>query len=357
VSGTRYDAPQELGTRRFTGLGSKVRILAKSVVVQVFLEDGESGGIVVVEKEFPDPEKGPARGFRYLGETPAVAGAKLIDIARAQLLSGSSKRTASGIISFGRKLTVNPQAFQWEKLRESVLYTDYTELRSSMGLQPPSSLRARRISGSFKVIAIVGTENVRFDPVTQEIRCEFYDSQGERISMIHPYISRSAPGCEQLMETLSQEKAHPVFAAGQIKMTSNGLTIFPASIVIERDGRRTMVQPYLDNYNSSLKGNACSANLEPPVHDPITRWFSSLEYALSEILQLGISKADGGTVDLWKRIASDAGAIGFVRIAQQVTCLAELMEGRMHQINKNDNEICELVLDMLRLLRLARDLF
>lgn len=357
VGGTRYDTPQELGTRRFTGLGSGVRILANSVVVQVFLEDADSGSIVVVEKEFSNPQNGPAREFRFLGETPVATGAKLIDIARSQLLSGSSKRNASGLLSFGRKLIVNPQAFQWEKFRENNFHVDYAELHKRMALQPPSSLRARRIAESFQVIGIAGVENTRFDPVTQEVRCEFIDSQGVRISMIQPYLSRAASGCELLLKSLSQENIRPVFAAGHIKITPTGLTIFPASVIVEQDGRRTMIQPWLDGFQGLSAGETSTNHEELPVCDPVARWFSSLELALSELLQIGIRKTDSQTVDLWRQIADDARAIGFVRIACQVELVADVLGKRLHKIGETEDGACGLILDMLRLLRLARDLF
>ncbi len=357
VGGTRYDMSQELGSRRFTGLGSGVRILAKSTVVQVFLEDADSGAIVVVEKEFPNTENGRTREFRFLGETPVAAGAKLIDIARSQLLSGASKRTASGLLSFGRKLVVNPQSFQWERLRENNYHTDYAELHNRMALQPPSSLRARRMAESFQIIGITGVENVRFDPVAQEVRCEFIDSQGARVSMVQPYLSQAASGCELLLKSLSQENVRPVFASGQIKITPAGLSIFPASVVVEQDGRRTMIQPWLDGPQGLTGGDAGNSHGELPIGDPIARWFFSLEYALSEILQLGIRKTDSQTAALWKQVAKDAGAIGFVRIARQVELIAEALEKRLHNIEEREDEVCSLILDMLRLLRLAKDLF
>lgn len=284
MGGTRYDTPQELGTRRFTGLGSGVGILANSVVVQVFLEDADSGSIVVVEKEFSNPQNGPAREFRFLGETPVATGAKLIDIARSQLLSGSLKRNASGLLSLGRKLIVDPQAFQWEKFRENNFHVDFKELHKRMALHPPSSLRARRVAESFQVIGIAGVENTRFDSVAQEVRCEFIDIQGVRISMIQPYLSRAASGCELLLKSLSQENIRPVFAAGHIKITPTGLTIFPASVVVEQDGRRTMIQPWLDGFQGLPAGETSTSHEELPVCDPVARWFSSLELALSELL-------------------------------------------------------------------------
>ncbi|HEX3029081.1 MAG TPA: hypothetical protein VHT34_07230 [Clostridia bacterium] len=357
VGGTRYDAPLELNTRRFTGLGSGVRILAKSVVVQMFLEDVDSGSIVVVEKEFSTPENGPARDFRFLGETPVAAGAKLIDIARSQLLAGSSKRTASGILSFGRKLVVNPQAFNWEKFRENNFHIDYAELHNRIAFQPPSALRARRVAESFQVIGITGVEYTRFDPVTLEVRCEFFDSQGVKISMVHPYLSQAASGCELLLDSLSQENVRPVFAAGHIRITSAGLTIFPASVVVEKDGRRTMIQPWLDSPHGMQAGETAAIHEELPVRDSIERWFVSLESVLSELLQMGIRKADSQTVALWKQIANDAGAIGFVRIARQVELIAEALDKTLHNINEREDGVCDLILDMLRLLRLARDLF
>lgn len=356
VGGTRYDTPLELNTRRFTGLGSCVRILAKSLVVQVFLLDADSGSIAVVKKEFSNPENGPAREFRFLGETPVAAGAKLIDIARSQLLAGSSKRTASGILSFGRKLVVNPQAFNWERFRENNFHTDYTELHNRMAFQPPSALRARREAESFHVIGIKKVENVRFDPVTQEVRCEFIDSQGAKISMVHPYVSQAASGCELLLKSLSQENVCPVFAAGHIKITSAGLTIFPASLVIEQDGLRTMIQPWLDGHQGLPVGETATIHREFPILDPVARWFTSLECALAELLQIGIRKADSQTVDLWKQIANEAAAIGFVRIAHQVECIAEALDKQLHSINESTDEACNLIMDMIRLLRLARDL-
>ncbi|MDP4179526.1 MAG: hypothetical protein Q8942_00350 [Bacillota bacterium] len=357
VGGTRYDTPHELGTRRFTGLGSGVRILSKSAVLQVFLEDTDSGSIVVVEKEFLNPENGPAREFRFLGDTPIVAGAKLIDIARSQLLSGSSKRTASGILSLGRKLVVNPQAFNWERFRENNLHLDYAELHNRMAFQPPSSLRARRVAESFQVIGITGVENPRFDPVTQEIRCEFIDSQGVKISMVHPYLSQAASGCELLLKSLSQENARHIFAAGHIKINSAGLTIFPASIVVEQGGRRTMIQPWLDGPQGLHASEVATNHEELPVLDPVARWFSSLERTLSDILQIGIRKMDSQTVASWRRIANDAEAIGFVKIARQMECIAEALDKRLRNIDEVEDEACDLILNMLRLLRLSRDLF
>jgi hypothetical protein len=74
----RTDHITEIGSARFVGLGCGAKISRKSVELSAYLQDADSGSMVTVSREFPNPpeqSKDPAKDFWQLAQAPALIGA------------------------------------------------------------------------------------------------------------------------------------------------------------------------------------------------------------------------------------------------------------------------------------------
>ncbi len=143
IRGTRSDQPVEIDRARYVGLGCGARVTRRAVELLAYLQDVNTGTIVVAGREFADPAEGaiePPRDFAKLAQTVVVKGTSMATLAAGQLLIQGAKRSPSHRLVIGRaRAAVNPQAFTWEQLRAPVLAEDFDELRTGSG----SCLRPR----------------------------------------------------------------------------------------------------------------------------------------------------------------------------------------------------------------------
>ena len=77
VRGAASDAPTELRSSRLVGLGCGARVRRGGVELEAFLQDIDTGTVMVVSRDFPDPEEGSGsvpRDFHQLAQWPALKG-------------------------------------------------------------------------------------------------------------------------------------------------------------------------------------------------------------------------------------------------------------------------------------------
>ena len=77
IRGTAADHWIDLGSARFIGVGCGVRPARRQAIVSAYLQDANSGSMVAVSREFPDPAPDAAeepKPFWQLARTPVVKG-------------------------------------------------------------------------------------------------------------------------------------------------------------------------------------------------------------------------------------------------------------------------------------------
>ena len=95
IRGTASDHWTDLASARFIGLGCGVRQSRKVVTHVAYLQDANSGSMVAINREFPDPEPDSGtepKPFWQLAQTPALKNATFATLGAGQLLTSGGRR-------------------------------------------------------------------------------------------------------------------------------------------------------------------------------------------------------------------------------------------------------------------------
>jgi hypothetical protein len=356
IRGTSADRPVNLGSARFIGLGCGARLKKRGVELTAYLQDSDSGSMVAVCKAFaddPDPAR-PPRSFGELAQASAAKGSSFVLLGVGQLLLRGGKRTASCQLIPGRSdASVQPQAFAWETLRPPVLVEEFAELDARLSALPPSSLRPRRVAEDFHVCAVAGAEGVHFDAATQTVQAVLVDGRGQRMRLVHPYTSRGQAGAEALLARLREKPAELRFVSGPVGRDAGGLMIEPVCLVWQDGGKRSVVQPWIEQRPGAADGGQPSA----PVHaiDPLRDYFVNLQAALGELFVLGLQRADPLVARRWRELLQQGESVGFARLAERLAPLAETLEQKSHTLQWDWRTAGRHLLRVGVLARLAQD--
>lgn len=320
IRGSASDHWTDLASSRFVGLGCSVQPGRRSVTLTSFLQDANSGSMVAISREFPDPPAGSEdkpRDFPQLALTPVVKGANFAQVGSGQLLTQGGKRATNHELVLGRaKAMVNPQNYSWENLRAPVQAETFAEIRERLKLLPPSSLRPRRVAEDFHVCAVAGVENAMFDAATQSVQATLKDSRGDLALLRHPFTSRGREGVEKLLDGLVNTPAHVRFVAGPMRNTANGLCVEPSAVVLE-DSARKLIQPWIDRAHDA-RGVEQMASLLMTVTDPIEAFRRDWLTCVSEVMILGLRRADAGVLRMWQNLLQNAEDLGLERMAAMI---------------------------------------
>jgi hypothetical protein len=358
IRGTSTDRPVNLGSARFIGLGCGVRLKKRGVELTAYLQDNDSGSMVAVCKEFaddPDPLK-PPRSFGELAQTPAAKGSSFAMLGTGQLLIRGGKRTASFHLIPGRSdASVQTQAFVWETLRPPVLVEEFAELEARLSALPPASLRPRRVAEDFHVCAVTGGEEVHFDSATQTVRAMLREGRGQPLLLAHPYTSRGQAGSEALLARLLQHPGDLRFVSGPVQRSVLGLMIEPVCLVWQDSGKRTALQPWIEQRSGS---SAAEQFPSSPAHatEPLRDYLLNLQASLGELLVLGLQRSDPLVARRWQELRHQGEAVGLVRLAEHIAPLAETLEQKSHVLRWDTRAAGRHLLQTMVLARMAQDL-
>ncbi len=360
IRGTRSDQPVEIDRARYVGLGCGVRVARRSVELLAYLQDVDTGTIVVVGREFADPPEGatePARDFVKLAQTVVVKGTSLATLSAGQLLIQGAKRSPSHRLVIGRaRAVVNPQAFRWEQLRAPVLAEDFDELRARLGVLPPSSLRPRRVAEDFHVVAVAAVKEFGFDTAAQVIRATVLDARGGLAVLEHPYHNRGREGVEALLARLASGPSESLrFVAGPARLGPRGLVIAPTALVFQDGAAREILQPWIDRSPGDTGAARPSRGVTGQTIDPIDDYPHQLLSALGELLLLGLQRADAHTARSWRELARFGAAIGLDRLTRRVAILADALELKSETPRWDMRPAARIAIELSALGRLALD--
>jgi hypothetical protein len=360
IRGTRSDQPVEIDRARYVGLGCGVRVARRSVELLAYLQDVDTGTIVVVGREFADPPEGStesARDFAKLAQTVVVKGTVLATLAAGQLLIQGAKRSPSHRLVIGRaRAVVNPQAFTWEQLRAPVLAEDFDELRARLGVLPPSSLRPRRVAEDFHVVAVAAVKEFGFDTAGQVVRATILDACGGLAVLEHPYHSRGREGVDAVLARLARGPSESLrFVAGPARLGPRGLVIAPTAFVFQDGSSREILQPWINRASGDPSGARSSRGAASHTIDPIDDYPHQLLTALGELLLLGLQRADAHAARTWRELARFGAAIGFDRLTRPVAMLADALESKSQTPHWDCRPAARIALELSALARLALD--
>jgi hypothetical protein len=359
VRGGRSDRLIELATARFVGLGCGVRTERRRVRMVACMQDSDSGSVVALEKEVPDPpadSSDVAKSFAQLGAAPSFGGASLAQLGSGQLLTRGAKRSPAHRLVLPRgRAHVMPQAFAWEQLRAPLLAEDFREVRARLSGGAPASLRPRRLTEGLFVAPIAAVETARFNTARQQIEARLRDPSGHSALLRHPFTNRGRLGAEALLSLLTTRADVVRFVAGHATLGPEGLEVRPTCVVHQSGPDRRGLQPWIGTDDDAAP--ATDAPRETPsAADPVRSFQIHLSDALARVLIVGLQRADDAVRRLWHDLARRAEGLGLVRFKDRLASLAGTLDRKSAQLRWDWQAGADPLLTLLALARLGQDL-
>lgn len=319
LRGVREES-NELGSARLIGLGTAVSVHRKSVSVTAMLQDVATGTVLSLRREAAGHDK----SFHTLAQAAFNKKFSYAAAGSGQLLVKGAKRSLNGEVALSRAaVALNPQAYEWEKLRAPLLVESAEELRSHFENLPPVTLRPRHLAQTFYVIPVERVEALGVDQMSRSLRAVLIDSRGEQIALEFPFYTHGRQGFAKLQQALETKVK---FVAGQIRQYAKGLAITPSAVIVETEtGGRQMIQPWIDS--SDGKFDALSQDALEDA-DAFARFRLETMNALGELLLCGVSAADPLMEKRWAALIQQGSEIGLERFMEPATALHNEMRGR-----------------------------
>ncbi len=362
IRGSQADKLSTIGAARLVGLGCGVQVRQQSVLLTAYLQDPSGTVVAVCENFAVSGEDGNEPSFWQLAQKPVFKQVSLAALGAGQMLIQGGKRSPDYQFLPGRKpIAVSSQMFDWESLRSPLLVEDFHLLQMHSSLQPPASLRPRRLTENFHVFAISQVGNVKFSQDEQVVEAILEDSDRHQAILKFPYNSRSQEGTEALLEYL--ENRQLLFVAGQIYLSTEGLIITPVSLVFQTGETRTILQPWIHGLQSnSDQSDISTSRILPtnstshsPTPNPISLFLEQLLFALSELLLIGLERVDQDTVLTWQKTSDYGKSLGFTSFIDPINQLLALLGKKQSNENWNLQLSTQLVLEICILVNLAQE--
>jgi hypothetical protein len=335
IRGSAQDTTVTLGTSRLVGLGCGATLRSSGVTLTAYLQDVDSGTVVAMPRNFanPDPATAP-KPFWQLAQQSIGKGMQLGTVGAGQLLAKGGKRTPSYQFLPGRSpMSLNPQSYQWEKLRSPLLVNDFAELTDRLHSLPPPQLRPRRVTEQLQVLEIAEVLSAEFDPVSQSLRSQVVDNVGNQATIVHPYSDRGRTGFETMLAQLSSPNQLK-FISAKVSVNHQGLVLAPIAFVFQVGESRQMLQPWVSPAQSNTIDNLLSSTVATMTGSasPIAAYQEELIIAVQDLWLVGLDRADQQHLQQWQRLLQQGRAIGFNRLLHPIDRLTTTFAQKFQQL-------------------------
>jgi hypothetical protein len=337
VRGSAQDTTVAIGSARLVGLGCGATLQSAGATLTTYLQDVDSGTVVAMSRYFANPDDNlEPKPLWQLAQHSMSKGIQLGELGAGQVLIKGGKRTPSYQLIPGRSpMSLNPQSYQWEKLRSPLLVDDFGELIDRLQELPPHELRPRRITERLQVLAISEVRSIDFDPVSQTVRSIVADKLGYQAEIVHPYTHRSRFGVEAMLTQLQQPDTLK-FISAQVSLDAGGLVLAPMALVFETGAVRQLLQPWIASpqMGSEIQLTSDLAGADPIVpNSPIASYLAELATALQEIWLVGLDRTDSHHLHQWQRLVQQGKAIGFNQFLQPIDRFARSIGEKFHTLD------------------------
>jgi hypothetical protein len=337
VRGSAQDTTVAIGSARLVGLGCGATLQSAGATLTTYLQDVDSGTVVAMSRYFANPDDNlEPKPLWQLAQHSMSKGIQLGEIGAGQVLIKGGKRTPSYQLIPGRTpMSLNPQSYQWEKLRSPLLINDFGELIDRLQELPPRELRPRRVTERLQVLAVSEVRSIDFDPVSQTVRSIVADKLGHQAEIVHPYTHRSRFGVEAMLSQLQQPDTLK-FISAQVCLDAGGLVLAPMALVFETGTVRQLLQPWIASpqIGNQIQLTGDLADADPIVpNSPIAIYLAELTTALQEIWLVGLDRADSHHLQQWQRLVQQGKAIGFNQFLQPIERFARSIGEKFHTLD------------------------
>jgi len=358
IRGTASDHWTDLSSARFIGVGCGVRMGRREATVTAYLQDANSGSMVAVSREFPDPSADATdepKPFWQLARTPVVKGASYVQLGAGQLLTSGGRRATDHHLVLGRaKVTVTPQNFAWESLRAPVFGECFADIRARLGVLPPATLRPRRVAEDFHVCPLTSVEAAAFRSDSQTIEAILLDARGGRALMRHPFMSRGAEGAERLLARLTSSPTGLRFVAGTMRLAGDTLLIEPVALVWEGP-TRSVIQPWVDRLEDEPGGTPLQRE-DGGSADPVEAWTRELLASVGTLFVIGLRRADASALRVWQELTERGEQLGLARLRMIVGRVAAGLAEKLASTRWQPRSTTNALLELAVLARASREL-
>jgi hypothetical protein len=326
IRGSSQDQTVAIGSARLVGLGCGITVRSSGVTLTAYLQDVDSGTLVALPKSFANPAADQLPDpFYQLAHHSVGKRMQLGAIGAGQILMKGGKRSPSGHLIPGRgPMSLNPQSYQWEKLRSPLRIDSFTELTHHLQQLPPPQLRPRRITEQLQVLSIAEVRSVEFDASTQTVRSIVADSCGMTATLIHPYFHRGRFGVERLLTQLQQSELK--FVSAQVAMSNRGLILSPIALVFQSGDSRSILQPWISDPHSNPNiPQVSNTPLTPSPQNALTAYRQDLSLVLQDLWLVGLDRADTHHLQQCQRLVQQGRAIGFHQLLVPIIQLTDAL--------------------------------
>jgi hypothetical protein len=335
VRGSAQNTTVAIGSARLVGLGCGGTMQSSGGTLTTYLQDVDSGTVVAMSRYFANPDNNlEPKPLWQLAQHSICKGIQLGEIGSGQLLIKGGKRTPSYQLIPGRSpMSLNPQSYQWEKLRSPLLVDDFSELIDRLQELPPRELRPRRVTEQLQVLAISEVRSIEFDPVSQTVRSIVADKLGSEAEIVHPYTHRSRFGVEAMLTQLQQPDTLK-FISAQVSLAARGLVFAPIALVFDTGEVRQMLQPWIASPQIGNETQLTGDLADPLVaNSPIATYLQELNTAVQDLWLVGLDRADSHHLRQWQRLAQQGKAIGFDRFLQPIDRFTLALTQKFHRLD------------------------
>jgi hypothetical protein len=158
---------------------------------------------------------------------------------------------------------------------------------------------------SFHVVPLAEVISAGFDTLQQCVVAELRDVQGASAWLHHPYHAAGATGCDALLLALISGNAR--FISGGCRLGPRGVVVQPASLVLEENSVRRVIQPWLDR--ASSKGYALPTLPPRDTLSPTHFLTDELPEALGSLLLTGLEALTERESRRWRALARQAACL------------------------------------------------
>ncbi|AMX59026.1 hypothetical protein IQB76_09740 [Leptospira borgpetersenii serovar Hardjo-bovis] len=316
ISGDTKIYSSELLSRSLTGLGSGIQVLKKGFVIRSYFADPKSEEVLLYERFLENSSE------EVIGNIPVLKGVSLLDFGKSSIIGSSIKKTAAGRLQFSNKATLNPQTFYFDSLSAKIFSDDFHKTIRIISEKPPRSLGPRWAAGNFYVFKTEQFDDFYFDTVLQRFHLEVTDKNGSTADVYLPYFGKAAGGLENLKNALDDSSLR--YVCGIADVITGRLRIRPVSFVIEQDGSRKMLQPYLDPKSESIGSNFQILDRPPREIDPLKEYIDELKCMISEVYLVGLKRSHN--INHWRQLIQKSETLGLKRISTLLECAIDSIQ-------------------------------
>ena len=318
VRGAASDRVLEIASAKLIGLGCRGEVRREGVRLIAYLQDEDTGQVVGAAREF----KSEGRTFSDLASAALTKGITLHEAASGRTLIRGGRRSPGGFFSFGRAPAArHPQSFQWEKLRAPTLAEGFAEVGAHLAALPPTPLRPRRLGEAFHVVPVKEVAAFGFDAARQAVVARLRDGAGHEATLVHPYHSLGAGGCDALLQSLSA-KGSVAFVAGTFQQRGATLFVYPSALVCREGSDRNLVLPWLDEVPPERRETIGRIGDTDAASRTGRFLLEELPQLLGDALLTGLEARTEPDSRRWGSLARQAETLGYTRIPELLDGLA-----------------------------------